>query len=182
MRKGSATLLALMASCASVPTAEEQVREAFESWKAAAAAGDAGKTFRGMSDSFKSDWVFQRLAARDTLAEDWRARLQGPARTDLDLWLEHQKKYRQGRAATLPPTVLDHPTLGQLWAECFARDAEAVKALFSGLAVTRVYLDETGATVVVRNAAHRGEMYSMVPSPDGWKVDGHREALRPLPK
>jgi hypothetical protein len=135
-----------------------------------------------MSDSFKSDWVFQRLAARESLAEDWRARMEGAARTDLDLWLEHQKKYRQGRAATLPSTVLGHPTLDRLWAECFARDAEAVKTLFSGLTVARIYLDETGATVLVRNAANKGEMYNMIPAADGWKVDGHREALRPLQK
>jgi hypothetical protein len=177
-----AVALALAASCSSLPEAQEQVREAFETWRAAAAAGDAEKTFKGMSASFKSDWVFQRLVARDPVALDWRARMEGAARTDLDLWLEHQKKYRQGRAETLPATVLAHPSLGRMWVECFSRDREAVKVQFSGLAVSRIYLDEGGATVMTRNMINKGEMYSMVVEADSWKVDGHRESLRSLQK
>ncbi len=174
--------LAFLASCSSLTARQEEIREAFEAWRDGAAAGDAERTFRGMSAGLKSEWAFQRLAAGDSLALDWRARLTGTARTDLDLWLEHQKKYRKGRALPLPATVLEDPSFGRMWADCFRRDLQAVKFQFAGLAVTSVYTDDNGATVVARNVLGRSEMYSMALEPDGWKVDGHRESLRPLPK
>ena len=180
MRRGTAALLVLAASCASMPPAEEQVRAAFEAWRAAAAAGDAAATFRGMTGGFKSEWIFNRLMARDPLVEDWRARMEGGPRTDLDLWLEHQRRYKEGRVASLPASVLGHPSILKLWEDSFSRDKDAVKVQFTGLSIARVYIDETGATVVAHSLVQKSEMYAMVPDVDGWKVDGHREGLRLL--
>jgi len=175
--------LALAASCASTTAQHRQVRESFEAWRDAAAAGDVEKVLRGMTPAFRSEWVFRLLTAGDPEAQEWRIRLAGtPARTDLDLWLEHQKKYAQGRPEVLPATVLSHPTLEPLLLGYLNREREALKHEFSGLTVTEVYLDETGATVTVQNRLKQPEMYELVPAPGGWMINGHRRPLRPLPR
>lgn len=181
MKRWTVGALALAAACASTTATQRQVRQAFEAWRDAAAAGDVEKVLGGMTAGFRSEWVFRLLTSGDPEAQEWRIRLAGTtARTDLDLWLEHQKKYGQGRPEILPATVLSHPTLEPLLLGYLRREQEALKHEFSGLVVTEVYLDETGATVTVQNRLKQPEMYSLVPAAGGWMIDGHRRPLRPV--
>ncbi len=181
MRRPFAALL-LAASCSAMAARQVEVREAFERWRDAVASGDAEETVRGLSAGFKSDWMFRLLSGGDPQATDWRVRLEGPARTDLDLWLEHQKKHYAGRAATLPATVLAHPSLDRFLVEYFGRAREELKFQFADLVVANVYVDETGATVEVRNRLRGSEWYNMVVEAGLWKVDGHFVGIRPLPR
>ena len=55
----------LVASCSSDPGAPKVLngaREAFEDWVRACVDGDSNKVFRGMSDGYKSGWLFDRFA------------------------------------------------------------------------------------------------------------------------
>jgi hypothetical protein len=180
-----AAAVLLLASCGSSGSRteeEKQVLGAFEVWRAAAARGDAEATFLLLTDGNKSEWLFQRMLADDSVMRHWRVELTGSARTDLDLWFEHVKKNRGARAEPLPATVLTHPWLRLMYIDHFNLELEAVKAQFAGLLVTNVYADETGATIIVRNYAGRSELYQMVVEGGAWKLDLHREALPQPPR
>jgi hypothetical protein len=173
-------MLALM-SCTSIPDGST-ARGTFEAWVRAAIAGDADTTFGMLSAPNRSEWLFQRLQGDDEIVRRWRGDLSGtPHRTDLDLWWGHCKTNRGARAERLPNSVLTHPSLLSLWREYFAQEAPATKHWMSKLEIVKVYEDETGATVSIRNVSGRMELYGMVPEPGGWKIDTHRDGLRPEP-
>lgn len=181
-RWGWMGMVGLMAGCASTTAVQREVRSSFEAWMEAARAGDVERVLQGMSPGLRSEWVFRLLVSEDPEAQAWRTRLSGTsARTDLDLWLEHQKKYASGRPDLLPATVLSHPSLEPFLRECLSRERENLRDLFTGVSITEVYVDGTGATVLIRNRDKSLQMYALVPGPGGWRIDGCRGPLQSLP-
>ncbi|HLY74153.1 MAG TPA: hypothetical protein VKU80_08550 [Planctomycetota bacterium] len=173
----------LAVSCASETDATKSsntARETFEKWVRACVDGDALKVFRGMSDGYKSGWLYDRLGESDSAARRWRGDLTGQARTDLDLWLGVAKKHEDGREEPLPSSVLEHPTLAALFRELFKRDYESggIPTQMSRLQIAKVYGDDSGVTVAVKNGVGSTELYGMVFERDGWKVDAHRQPLQ----
>ena len=168
--------LLLLASCATETAIQRESREAFESYIQAAVEGDPVKTFTLLSDTFKSEWVFQRLEVGDGPARRWRGELQGQARTDLDLWWEYCKKHRENRprADRLPVSVLAHPSLPALWNEYFQADRNAYRVRFSGMQVMEVYPGDGGVTLTARNGEGRTEMFGLIAETEGWKIDNHK--------
>ena len=156
-----------------------QARGTFEDWVRACVAGQPIKVFAGMSDGYKSGWLYERLSESDTTTRRWRADLTGQARTDLDLWYGVAKKRDSGREEPLPTSVLIHPTLTALFSELFMRDYSGVQLQMSRLQIAKVYTDDTGVTVAVKNGLSTTELYGMVYERDGWKVDAHRQPLNP---
>ena len=173
----------LVASCSSDPGAPKVLngaREAFEDWVRACVDGDSNKVFRGMSDGYKSGWLFDRLEELDPETRRWRGDLTGPARTDLDLWLGMAKKHGDGREESLPATVLDHPTFGMLFRELFMRDYSGggIRTQMSRIQISNVYGDDSGVTVTVKNGVKTTELYGLIFEHGAWKIDGHRQPLQ----
>jgi hypothetical protein len=177
VKRLAALLFLLPASCGpeTKDTTVEAVK-AFENWVRACVAGDGDTVFRGMSDGFKSGWLFDRLTEADPLARRWRGDLTGTARTDLDLWLGLAKKRNDGRQEPLPQTVLAHPSLLALFKDYFASEGR-LRSEMSRTAIGQAFADDTGVTVVVKNGAGSTELYGLIAERDGWKVDAHREPL-----
>ena len=184
MRKSVALLILglLGASCA--PETNESktktsARESFELWVHACVDGDWAKVFAGMSDGYKSGWLFDRLAESDSATRRWRGALTGQARTDLDLWLGMAKKREDGREEALPPSVLDHPSFAQLFRELFMRDFNGggIRTQMSRLQIAQIYGDDSGVTVAVKNGVNSTELYGLIYERDGWKIDAHRQPL-----
>lgn len=184
MRK-FAVILVLLASCAG-PTPQElqkqEIRGAFEAWRDVTAAGDVAANFAMLSDAMKSQWLFRRLQEDGDTIREWRGRLTGTARTDLDLWLVHNQKRKVQRADLLPPSVRADPWLLEVYTEFFKPNLAALKAQFSRLSVQDIATDATGTTVRVGNADRSAEMYQMIYERDGWKIDGHLEPRRSIPR
>jgi len=174
----SAIVLLLLASCAGQEAKEtDGARKVFEEWAKVTAEGDADKNLSGLSDSFRSQWIYQLLEENDPPARRWRGALTGAPRTDLDLWWGVAHEKRDGRAEPLRATVLEHPTFRALYREYFERNARGIKAQFSKLEVLKVYGDNTGITVNVRcGAGSPTEMYGMI-FDGAWKVDTYKEGL-----
>ena len=128
-----------------------------------------------MSGSMRSQWVYERLNEKDTAAVIWKTKLQGSARTDLELWFpEAAKDLSRGRVTALPTTVLVEPSLNVLLMG-YLKDAQADLARdFRDLHVQNVSSDELGVSVLIRNRMGEPEIYSMVIEEGQWKVDGHR--------
>jgi len=184
VRKAAALLIlgCLGASCASEPAntkATSGARDTFEGWVRACVDGDWKKVFAGMSDGFKSGWLYDRLSESDTAARRWRVDLSGQARTDLDLWLGVAKKREDGREEPLPPAVLDHPSFAGLFRELFMRDFNGggIRVQMSRLQIAQTYGDDSGVTVAVKNGLNSTELYGLIYERDGWKVDAHRQPL-----
>jgi len=173
-----AVLMLLLSSCASEEIKEVSgARAAFEEWRKATIAGDVDKTLSMLSDSRKSEWLYDRLEENDTLARRWRGDLTGPARTDLDLWWGQAHKTGNGRDP-LRSTVLNHPSFISLFREYFMQSAAAIRAQMTKLEVTSVYGDQTGVTVAVRGGSGAPtELYGMIFEHDGWKIDNYRQPL-----
>jgi hypothetical protein len=152
-------------------------REMFEDWVRACVGGDAAKVFHGMSDAYKSGWLFDRLEESDAAARRWRGELSGTARTDLDLWLGVAKKKDTGRESLLPSSVLDAPTLPLLFKELFMKDYGAIQLQMSRIQIAQVYSDDSGVTVAVKNGLNTTELYGLIYERDGWKIDAHRQPL-----
>ena len=184
MRK-AATLLILgcfAASCnpeTNKSKVSTSAREMFENWVRACVDGDVAKVFAGMSDGYKSGWIYDRLGESDTAARRWRGDLTGQARTDLDLWLGVAKKREDGREESLPPSVLDHPSFAGLFRDLFMRDFNSggIRVQMSRLQIAQVYGDDSGVTVAVKNGINTTELYGLIYERDGWKVDAHRQPL-----
>jgi len=181
-----AIALVMLGCCAASCTPETNkakastgAREMFENWVRACVDGDVAKVFAGMSDGYKSGWIFDRLGESDTAARRWRGDLAGQARTDLDLWLGVAKKREDGREESLPTSVLDHPSFAALFRELFMRDYNGggIRAQMSRLQIAQVYGDDSGVTVAVKNGVNSTELYGLVFERDGWKVDAHRQPL-----
>ena len=152
-------------------------RDMFEDWVRACVAGDAPKVFHGMSDGYKSGWLYDRLNEADSTTRRWRGELSGPARTDLDLWLGVAKKDDTGRESPLPSSVLDHPSLSALFKELFMKDYGGIKMQMSRVSIAQVYADDSGVTVAVKNGLNATELYGLIYERDGWKIDAHRQPL-----
>jgi len=172
----------LAASCASEPANSKTTniaRESFEDWVRACVDGDWLKVFRGMSEAYKSAWLFDRLGESDLDARRWRGELSGQARTDLDLWLGVAKKHEDGREEPLPLSVLEHPTFATLFRDLFMRDwnSGGIRIQMSRLQIAQVYSDDSGVTVVVKNGLNSTELYGLANERGGWKIDGHRQPL-----
>jgi hypothetical protein len=174
----------LAASCSSEQSTSKSqttdiARQAFENWVRACVEGEWLKVFRGMSDAYKSGWLFDRFGESDSDARRWRGDLSGQARTDLDLWLGVAKRRDDGREEPLPSSVLDHPTFAELFRELFMRDYNGggIRSQMSRLQIARVYRDDSGVTIAVKNGVNSTELYGLTNERDGWKVDGHRQPL-----
>jgi len=171
----------LAASCAGNPL-QDQAREAFEQWRQALLAGDAERTFDMMSSGLKSQWLFDRLSAEDPEAMEFRRALAGTPRTDLDLWLEFNRKNPAPRAEVLPATVAGHASFRELYRRYFMQSLARVRQEFSTIRVSEVYPDGTGATVSVRNSQGNTEFYELVAEGDGLKINHYRGTVRHLPR
>jgi hypothetical protein len=170
----------LSASCAGEGTMQENVREAFEEWRAALLAGDAEKTYEMMSEGLKAGWLFERLTSEDRESVEFRRALTGAPRTDLDLWLEYNRKNPSQRAAVLPPSVSAHPNLRELYRRYFMQELASVRQQFSGLRVAEVYADQTGASIAVKTPDGTTDLFQMVSEGAGWKIDLHRRSIRSM--
>jgi hypothetical protein len=176
--KKLAALLLLTASCASEPTKQvDLARKQFEEWRSAAVAGDAEKTLAALSDAKKSEWLFELLEENDPRANRWRGELTGGPRTDLDLWWGVAHRTRSGREP-LSAAVLYHPSFAALFREYFTLTASEIRRQMAKLEIIRVYGDDTGVTINVRQGAGaRSEMYGLIYERDGWKIDTYSEGL-----
>lgn len=177
MKRLAVLLFLLTASCGGdVKDSTADAIKAFEAWVKACVAGDGEAVFRGMSEGFKSGWLYDRLNEADPVARRWRGELTGTARTDLDLWWGLAKKRNDGRKDQLPPSVLNHPSLMGLFKDILA-DETGVRSQMARVAVAQGFADDTGVTIAIKNGAGTTELYGMVAEVDGWKVDAHREPL-----
>ncbi len=179
MRKMIA-VFALLASCEPFPNEadaqQEDAKIAFERWKDFMIAGKVRECLEMMTLSLRSQWVYDRMNEGDHTALMWKTRLQGGARTDLDLWYSQAGlDTTRGRVTTLPGSVLADPSLTPLLLG-YLQDAQPEIARdFKQLKVTQVSTDQMGVTVVIRNRANEPEIYGMVDEGGSWKVDGHRK-------
>lgn len=178
MRKLAALLL-LAASCADAPKVSDGARKAFEAWAKAASSGDAEKTLAGLSEAYKSSWLYERLNANDPIARKWRGELTGAPRTALDLWWGQAIKHGSGREEPLNGTVLEHPSFIKMFRDYFVLEAKMIQTGLSRAEVTEAYGDGTGVTVLVRSGPQMPvEYYQMVYEGTEWKIDLYR---RPQP-
>lgn len=159
------------------------MRNAFEAWRGAILAGKVEHIFAGMSTMMVSEWMYQRMAdPTDTELRKHRPRLQGPASDDLDVWYVDNRSRNPERPSRLPASILTNPWLFEVFKAYYEPFKEAMKDLYKNCEVAAVYVDETGATVVVRNKViNASDRYFMVIE-GTWKVDGHKEPGLRLPK
>ncbi len=182
MRKFLVPALAVLASCAGRGTTmdpnQKEIKAAFEAWRDATAAGNVEKHFQGLSAAFKSKWLYDRMGRQDPILREWRARLDDPVRSSLESWWDRVGRERRERPEVLPPVVLRHAWLEQLYAEYFAVEREAVTAQFKHLEVRDVCIDTSGITVRTRNVRNEPELFEVVFEEGAWKVNGYRPPLR----
>lgn len=180
MRKLAALLILVASAPGCGPDTidrKEHAKESFQNWVRDCVAGDAPKVFHGMSDAYRSGWLYERFEESDAVIRRWRGELTGQARTDLDLWLGVARKRGSGREEPLPASVLTDPSLVQAFKELFMRTYDGVRVQMSRLAVAEVYSDDSGVTVAVKNGLGSTELYGLLYERDGWKVDAHRQPL-----
>jgi len=154
--------------------AQNEAQEAFEKWVDDTLKGNAEANYRGTSDRMKSRWLFERLREEDSLARDWRFRLTGSARTDLDLWLAHNEK-NPSRVELLPSSVLATPSLADLWKDYFKLQFPAIKEQFTRLEIAQVFSDEQAVSILLRSSLGR-DMVELVPAEGTWKVNHYKRA------
>lgn len=177
MKKLAMLLFLLPASCGSdVKDPTVAATQAFQDWVKAFVDGKGDLVFNGMSDGLKSGWVFDRLAESDPAARRWRGELTGIPRTELDLWLGLAKKRNDGRKDNLPPSVLTHPSLAELFKTYFVNES-GLRMQMSRLSIGQAFADDTGVTIAVKNGQGSTELYGLIVENGGWKVDAHREPL-----
>lgn len=173
-------LWVVLASCEPFPDEDRQYeggRGSFEAWKEAMIAGRLGEVVAMTTVSLRSQWIYDRLLENDPAALDWKGKLKGGARSDLDLWFgEAGKNTSSGRVPTLPATVLREPTLTTLLTG-YLKDAQADMARdFKSQKVVQVASDDRGVSVLVHNKSGDAEIYQLSQEDGYWKVDGHRRA------
>jgi hypothetical protein len=174
-----AALVALQPSCEPFPEDDRQfegAREAFERWKEAMIAGRVSDCVQLTTLSLRSQWLYDRLAEGDRAALEWKARMDGGARPDLDLWFsEAGKDTSRGRVTTLPARVLADPSLMALLVG-YLRDAQRdVAQDFKTQKVIQLSADDRGVSILVRSQRNEPEIYQLVSEEGFWKVDGHRK-------
>ena len=169
----------MTASCAS-SSMQDTARDAFEEWREALLAGDAEKTYEMMSEGLKAQWLFDRLTSEDFESIEFRRGMTGPARTDLDLWLEYNRKNQAQRAVHLPVSVSTHRSLRELYRRYFMQELATVRLQFSNLRVAEVYADQTGASVAVKTPEGSTDLFQLVTEGAGWKIDLHRRSIRSM--
>jgi hypothetical protein len=178
-----AIVLALgLAACEELPPERDskqiQVEDAFLAWVNHLIKGNADAAYRGLSESYKSQWLFTLLRREDRAAHAWRLKLEGRARTDVDLWWSYFRDKNDGRVEKLSTALLDSPGVLELWRNSFEEDKEAVKLQMSRLQIAEVFADPAGASIVVRNIEGKTEMYQLIVERGGWKVDHHRDSVQ----
>jgi hypothetical protein len=164
-------LALLLSACSSLTPEERGVRDAFEAWRAGSAAGNVDVNFSMLSLANRSDWLLRRLEEDDPAIRDRRAQLTGAARTDLDLWLEHHKKFRPSRAEPLPRSLREHPWVRQVYEDTLSSQIKAVRSFFGRITATGFAVEGDGATVTAR-LSQETLFFSMVVEDGAWKVDG----------
>lgn len=172
-------LVALLASCEPFEQRndmqEEDARDAFRHWQDLIIAGKMAESVQMMTWSYKSQWLYDRLTEGDPLALQWRVKLQGNARTDLDLWIPQAATNTSlGRVRTLPPTVQADATLDPLFIRYLEDAALDLRYEFRKVEIVSVSVDRRGVSVQVRNSRGEPEMYAMVIDGGRWKLDHHR--------
>lgn len=187
MRYAIIALAAGLAACEELPPERDhsqiQVEDAFMAYVNHLVKGNADAAFRGLSESNKSQWIFERLRAEDRAAHQWRLKLEGRTRTDVDLWYNYFKGKNDGlRVDKLATSVLDSPGVLDLWRGTFEEEKENLKIQMSRLQIAEVFTDGAGASVIVRNLEGKTEMYQMIVERGGWKVDHHKETVREIPR
>ena len=175
-----AVLFALLASCEGFPDQNEMLqddaKEAFEHWRSLLVAGKMPEALQMMTQSYKSQWVHDRLEDGEPSALEWRVKLKGNARTDLDLWQsEAVKDDPKGRVPTLPRTVLADPSFNALLVGYLKEAALELRYEFSKVKVVKVSADNVGVSVLIHNSRGEPEMYSMVVEGGTWRLDHHRK-------
>lgn len=176
-------LAGLLASCASTgPKPAEAALETFKQWVKDTVEGKADASFAGLALTFQSEWLYLRAADNDGIFRDWRGGLTGTPRTELDIWIDFCKRTRAktGRAEEAPASVLRHPSLRVLWKAYFTAEAGAVSFQLSRLEIIKAYADDSGVTIAVRSAAQRTELYGLVMTSGGWKIDNYRQPNQPV--
>jgi len=173
-------ILALLAACESFPDEnqmqQEDAQQAFEHWMDLLVAGKMAEAVQMMTQSYISQWIFDRLEDGEPAALDWRTRLKGNARTDVDLWQgEARKTSSTGRVPTLPRTVLADPSLKALLVAYLKDAALEIRYEFMKVKVVKVSADHLGVSVLVHNSRGDPEMYSLVVEGATWKLDHHRQ-------
>lgn len=176
-------VLAVLAGCEDLPAertpAQQEVEDAFQDWLDALTGGDAATAFRMLTDGNKSQWLFDLLKGEDRAAHTWRLKLEGQARTDVDLWYNYFKDRGSDRVSPLSTAILDSPGVFAVWKETFDSQREAIRLEMSRLRVSTIYTDGAAATVTVLNAINKAEMYQMVIERGGWRIDHHKAGAGP---
>ncbi|MBI2932457.1 MAG: hypothetical protein HYY16_12465 [Planctomycetes bacterium] len=182
MKAANGLLIVLcVAGCATTDQERQGriVRDTFERWNEALARGDVEAGYAGMSDGFKSHWLWARLRDRnDTVTQAHLAKLDPALRGLLDVWFNAHEKEQPQRAELLPQSLLNSRWLFDLYREHLTREKQTVTAEAKVRTVREVYLDETGATVTAETLGILA-MYAMVVEGGRWKIDGYRQAVRP---
>lgn len=179
MRK-SVALFALLAACEGYPDQNEMQQEdaqaSFEHWLDLLVAGKMAEAVQMMTQSYKSQWTYDRLAEGDPAALEWRTKLKGNARTDIDLWHgEAEKATAKGRVPTLPRTVLADPSLNALLVGYLKDAALEVRYEFTRVKIVKVSADELGVSILVHSSRGEPEMYQLVIEGGMWKLDHHKK-------
>ena len=177
MKRFAAVFALLLVSCEPFPGENEMLGDArysFEGWRGLVIDGKMTECVHMMTESYKSQWIFDLLTKGSHNALTWRSRMTGRERTDLDLWFpEAGKDSSAGRVATLPPTVLAEPTLDPLLVSYLVAEKSEIGSQFRRLTVKLVSPDENGVSIQVVNHLGDPEMYEMVIENGMWKVNGH---------
>jgi hypothetical protein len=158
---------------------KSELREVFERWLDAGAAGRMDLVLRDMTSGYKSQWLYELLDGGVHAALDWRRTLTGTPRTDLDLWIEAGKADTTGRVPRLPVSVLNLPSLHQLFLQLLSDAKLDIAKEFSGYEITEISPPvQNGVTIVVRNVQGKSEMYQLKVEGGRWMVDHHSNGPR----
>jgi hypothetical protein len=185
-------LLVLAAGCVSVPRAgrpseapredspaerdaKETVRDAFERLRAAWIEGDALTALKMMSFQRISSWVLERTRdASDPEFPKRLAALDSARKIDLDHWKRENRRIRvpivNDRPSPLPEGILTSTWLVETWAHYFALDKDNLQKA-RDLELSEVYVEGTGASILVKVGKTPAGMYSMVLEHGIWKHD-----------
>lgn len=170
--------LLVLAACEPFPDQadkDNEGKEAFEYWRNLIVAGRMSEAVQMTSSSLRSQWIYDRLTEGDHLAMEWRVRLQGNPRTDLDLWMTQAASDRsRGRVSTLPGSVLSDPAFVPVLINYMKEAQGDLVRDFRELRTLNASIDENGVSVLTRNRRGDPEIYAMVLEGGVWKVDGHR--------
>lgn len=185
-------LFVLAAGCVSVPRpgrpnegpredtpaeleAKGAVRDAFERIRNAWIEGDALTALKMTTVQRISDWVLERT--RDAGDPEFPKRvmaLDAPRRIDLDLWKRENKRVQvpfvNDRPTILPEGILTSNWLVETWKHFFELEKVNLQRARE-LEVSEVYVEGTGASILVKVGKTPAGMYSMLLEYGTWKHD-----------